>query len=342
MMRVSTHEANHLLGFMLEAHDDLTVKISRRLDRIKLRGRGSAQGTRRLKLLLAGIQELTEGIHEQAMGQLAPRLVEIGRSEMKHAAGSLTHSIPVRIDLAMPSARVLTDIAVSEPIQGLALNGWFDKLTNASVEGIDRAIRLGVAEGETTDQIMRRIRGTKSAQFRDGVLNTTRRQAQSIARTGVNHVTTQSREALYGRNGHIVKSVRIVATLDSRTSHICQAQDGKTYEIGAGPRPPFHVSCRSTTAPVTKSWKEMGINLKEAPEGTRASMSGQVPASTTYGDWLKGQKASVQNEALGAKRGAMFRTGDIEISRFTDRKGRAFGLDELQRRESDIFEAVSK
>ena len=340
LTRLTTHEANHLLGFMLEAHDDLAVKISRRLDRIKLRGRGSAQGTKRLKLLLAGVQELTEALHERAMDRLVPRLVEIGRAEMNHAAGSLATAVPVKIDLVMPSARVLTDIALSEPISGLALTGWFDKLTNSQVEGVDRAIRLGVAEGETTDQIMRRIRGTKAANFRDGVMGKTRRQAESIARTGVNHVTTRSRDALYERNSNLVSKVRIVATLDSRTSPICRTQDGKVYDVGAGPRPPFHVACRTTTAPVVKSWKDMGINLKEAPEGTRASMNGQVPKSTTYGDWLKGQNSTIQNEALGKKRGAMFRTGEIKVERFTDRKGRSFSLDELKKREADVFNAA--
>lgn len=341
LTRLSSHESNHLLGFMLEAHDDLSVKISRRLDRIKMRGRGSAQGTKRLKLLLAGIEEMTEAIHEQAMGQLTPRLVEIGRAEIKHAAGSIATASPVKINLIMPPARVLTNIALSEPISGLPIKGWFDKLTRSQVEGVDRAIRLGVAEGETTGQIMRRIRGTQAAKYRDGVLGGSRRRAQAIARTAVNHVTTRSRDALYGRNENVVKSVRIVSTLDSRTSPICQSQDGKVYMVGRGPRPPFHINCRTTTAPVLRSWKEMGINLKEAPAGTRASMSGQVPASVTYGDWLKRQNTTIQNEALGKTRGAMFRTGDLEISRFTDRKGRAFSLDELKRRESDVYDAVT-
>lgn len=342
LTRLSQHESTHLLGFMLEAHDDLSIKISRRLDRIKMRGRGSAQGTKRLKLLLAGIKEMTEAIHEQAMGQLAPRLVEIGQAEIKHAAGSIATASPVKIDLIMPPARVLTDIAMAEPMSGLAIKGWFDKLTRFQVEGVDRAVRLGVAEGETTNQIMRRIRGTQAAKYRDGVLGGSRRHAQAIVRTAVNHTTTRSRDALYGRNEDVVKSVRIVATLDSRTSPICQSQDGKVYMVGSGPRPPFHINCRTTTAPVLRSWKEMGIDLKEAPAGTRASMNGQVPASVTYGDWLKRQNATIQNEALGTTRGAMFRTGDLEITRFTDRKGRAFSLDELKRRESDVYDAATK
>ncbi len=50
-----------------------------------------------------------------------------------------------------------------------------------------------------------------------------------------------------------VEKYEIVATLDSRTSEICQEKDGmifdmKDYEPGVT-APPFHVNCRSTTAP---------------------------------------------------------------------------------------------
>ncbi|WP_460374159.1 minor capsid protein, partial [Staphylococcus aureus] len=49
-----------------------------------------------------------------------------------------------------------------------------------------------------------------------------------------------------------VERYEVVATLDSRTSEICQSIDGKVfefkdYEIGTT-APPFHVNCRTTTA----------------------------------------------------------------------------------------------
>ncbi len=50
-----------------------------------------------------------------------------------------------------------------------------------------------------------------------------------------------------------VKQYEIIVTLDSHTSEICQKLDGKVfdmkdYEVGIT-APPFHVNCRSTTAP---------------------------------------------------------------------------------------------
>ena len=81
----------------------------------------------------------------------------------------------------------------------------------------------------------------------------------------------------------------------------------------------------------------MGIALDKAPEGARASLTGTVRGRPTYGQWLRAQGAEIQNEALGPARAKLFRKGGLKIEQFTDRKGRAFTLDELRRREADAF-----
>lgn len=83
-----------------------------------------------------------------------------------------------------------------------------------------------------------------------------------------------------------VEKYEIVATLDHRTSEICQEMDGKVFDMKdfqAGiTAPPFHVFCRSCTAP----WFE------DNDDGTRAArgedgQTYQVPASMKYEDWKK-------------------------------------------------------
>ena len=83
--------------------------------------------------------------------------------------------------------------------------------------------------------------------------------------------------------------------------------------------------------PVTKSWKELGINLKEAPAGTRASMNGQVPATMTYNDWLKKQPVGFQDDILGKAKGQLYRKGGLPMDKFVDMKtGHEFTLKELR------------
>lgn len=81
-----------------------------------------------------------------------------------------------------------------------------------------------------------------------------------------------------------VEFFEVVATLDNKTSDICQEMDGKhfpmsDFEVGAT-APPFHVWCRSCTAP----WFE------DDDDGMRAARdeNGQtyyVPANMKYADW---------------------------------------------------------
>ena len=63
-------------------------------------------------------------------------------------------------------------------------------------------------------------------------------------------------------------------------------------------------NCRSTTVPVLdydQLGKDLGIkDLEPPPSGKRAASGGMVPSDTTYGEWLKKQPRSVQNDAIGA------------------------------------------
>ena len=132
------------------------------------------------------------------------------------------------------------------------------------------------------------------------------------------HTSTE----LYIANGFIV--------------HNCKARDGKVYPVDSGPRPPAHPNCRSSTSYVLKSWKELGIDLKEFPEGTRASMDGQVPANVTYNEWLKGKDSTFQDKVLGPTRAKLFREG-MPVDRFVNKAGDRLTLDKLRERDAEYF-----
>lgn len=130
--------------------------------------------------------------------------------------------------------------------------------------------------------------------------------------------------------------------------HNCRLRDGKQY-TNTGHRPighsyPWlggpgraHWRCRSVGVPVTKSFRDLGIDIDELSPGTRASMDGQVPADTTYGQWLKRQSAARQDDVLGPTRGALFRRGGLTIDKFADERGRELTLAELRERDAEAF-----
>ena len=69
----------------------------------------------------------------------------------------------------------------------------------------------------------------------------------------------------------------MVATLDSRTSSVCRSLDGRVFPVDSGPRPPFHINCRTSFVLVLKA-EYAG---REA-QGKRASAGGAVSDGLSY------------------------------------------------------------
>lgn len=83
-----------------------------------------------------------------------------------------------------------------------------------------------------------------------------------------------------------VERYEIVATLDGHTSDICQEMDGKVFKMSEYEEgvtaPPFHVNCRSCTAPYfDDEWGENGERAVRDEDGDTY----YVPADMTYGEW---------------------------------------------------------
>lgn len=73
---------------------------------------------------------------------------------------------------------------------------------------------------------------------------------------------------------------KILATLDNKTSHICQEQDGKIYKtseaiVGVN-YPPFHPNCRTTTISINK------YNFTDSRAGRTKKGSVILPANMNY------------------------------------------------------------
>ena len=173
---------------------------------------------------------------------------------------------------------------------------------------------------------------------------------EAVVRTALGHTAGNTHDAFYERNADLIKALKWSSTLDLRTTPQCRIRDGKLYspaghkpmghEIpwGAGPGR-LHWRCRSASVPVTKSNKELGIDLPdlELRNKTRASMDGQVSSDTSYSDWLKKQSAARQDEVLGATRAKLMRDGKLEMSEMYSHKGVFLTLDELRTRDAEAF-----
>lgn len=327
VQRLGSGVLQKLIPILNTADEEIVTQLVKR-------GADGTFTTRRLEALLQSIREINRDAHVELGRELRAELREVAAYEARYQADLFSRALPIRADIVTPAASTLNAVVTSRPFQGKLLRDALSELESSRARMVRDAIRLGVLEGQTIPQMVQRLRGTRALRYKDGVMNIGRRQAEALVRTAVSHTTSAAREETYLANSDIIKAESWIATLDSRTCVSCQSLDGQEFELGKGPRTPLHYSCRCVRVPVLKSWQEMGFGKGELPEGTRASMDGQVPASMTYNEWLKKQPAAVQDEALGPTRGKLFREGKVkDVDRFVNRNGDALTLDELRQRE---------
>jgi len=197
----------------------------------------------------------------------------------------------------------------------------FRGLAESQAERFSQVVRQGLLTGEPTADIARRLKGELNfsdggplslGQARAAKLLTVKQiqqaggdltrianhQVVSIVRTSVNQVANEASNRVYEANQDITKKYKYVATLDSRTSAICRALDGRVFEYGKGPKPPQHFGCRSTIVPEIDY---EGLGFEPPRPGKRAAKGGMVDADTNYGQWLLDQGTARQQEVLGTK-----------------------------------------
>ena len=186
-------------------------------------------------------------------------------------------------------------------VDGQLLKPWIARFTESAINDVSGTIRNGHALGQTNQQLVKRVIGTKGTNFRGSTLAKVRRNASTVVRTSIQHVASSARQEIWEANDDLIDKYQFLATLDSNTSRICRSLDLKEFELGNGPIPPLHPNCRSTTIPVLKE-KYQFLN-----EGaTRSAEGGPVDGKQNYHEWLKNQPRSVQDQVLGKKRSKLF------------------------------------
>lgn len=328
-----------IMTLLNKSDENLVAKIESRLSKLADTGFDTgAATTARLQRLLDDVRALNKDAYAELRKELTDELKAFGKYEVGFHANMISSFLPVGVDLTVPPLALISASVTSQPLQGRLLKEWVDGLGTARFNRLRDTIRVGLVEGQTTNDIVRNIRGTKAANYADGVMEIDRRGAEALVRTAVNFVGAEARDAVFEENGDIVDEWEWVSTLDNATCLECADLDGQTFALGEGPSQPAHIGCRCTKSPVLKGKLR---ELQLAVSGTRASKgsdgSTAVSGNLTYGEWLGKQSASFQDEALGADRAALFRRGGLSIDKFTDRAGNTLTLDALRDKEPSAF-----
>lgn len=127
----------------------------------------------------------------------------------------------------------------------------------------------------------------------------------------------------------------------------CSALDGKTWRVDDENRPdcPLHPRCRCMLAPVTISWRDLGIPIDELKDaarpytirpdknigaGGRREILEYGQHQGDYASWFEKQDEAFKLNVVGPGRLALLKGGKVQFSDFVDRAGNLRTLEELE------------
>lgn len=307
----------------------------------------------RLNALLVSVRTINAAAYAKVTGALEQEIAGFAQHEIGYQQDLFKSVIPPQIVGSVGIGEVAVQqvyaAALSRPFQGRLLKEWGQSLEQDRFTRIRDAIRIGFTQQQTNQQIIQRIRGTRANKFTDGIVQTDRRNLEAVVRTAVSHTAASAQDAFHKANEDLIGSVMWVATLDTSTTTLCAARDGKKYSVEThkpighdlpwlGGPGKAHWCCRSTSVPITKSWSELGgADLPSFTPSERSAMDGAAPADLTYSDWLKNQSVGRQNQVLGVTKAQLFRSGQLTIDQFQNSKGQTLTLDQLKARYTRAF-----
>lgn len=375
LMRLTGSIQNRVIELLNATESDIAMQIRDRLRNVT--GGATTQNLRRLQQLQRVINNIRNAAWTEVNAEWVERLREVARAEPAFLAGALATVSPVIVETTLPAPGLLDAIVRARPFQGRTLREWAADIQRADLQRIQQNIRIGLVQGETGNQIARRIVGTARLRGRDGQTQITRNQARAITRTAVNGISNFAKREFYTANPGVFSEELYVATLDEATTAVCRQFDGRTFAVGQGPIPPLHMNCRSLrvatigqdalqSRPMKASTNAMllreftdrrnirgvrggRIRSRDAlPRGTRGDfdafargrireLTGTTPAKVSYQQFLARQSVDFQNDVLGVTKARLFRDGRLPLSRFVNRAGDELTLRDLAIRDRSAF-----
>ena len=154
----------------------------------------------------------------------------------------------------------LMTLAGGQRVDSGLWSDYVSSMEQSTAMAYSGAVKAGYANGESISQIAARFKTIS-----EGLL---RREAEALARTGVQHYAQAATEAMYQANKDVIKKMIYFATLDNRTTLLCAGRDGSEWDIDDPRRPPLpaHWGCRSRYIPETRGMTGL--------EGTRTATGG--------------------------------------------------------------------
>lgn len=231
----------------------------------------------RLEALQIQTQNSLETMFAQQMGTMKKALSDVYASGYYHTAYTVQQGFGLGWDIAgLDQAQI--EKVLSKP---WAVDGY-----NFSTRIWNSKTKLiGEVHNELSKNLLTGADPQKAIDSLAKKMGTSKSNAGRLVMTEQAYFNSAAQKDCF--NDLDVEEYEIVATLDSHTSDICRSLDGKVFKMSdykpGVTAPPFHVYCRSTTAPHFKDNFDAGERAARGADGKTY----YVPDDVTYSEWKK-------------------------------------------------------
>lgn len=231
----------------------------------------------RLEALQIQTQNSLETMFTQQMGTMKKALSDVYASGYYHTAYTVQQGFGLGWDIAgLDQAQI--EKVLSKP---WAVDGY-----NFSTRIWNSKTKLiGEVHNELSKNLLTGADPQKAIDSLAKKMGTSKSNAGRLVMTEQAYFSSAAQKDCF--NDLDVEEYEIVATLDSHTSDICRSLDGKVFKMSdykpGATAPPFHVYCRSTTAPHFKENFDAGERAARGADGKTY----YVPDDVTYSEWKK-------------------------------------------------------
>lgn len=255
--RLKKGTADKYVKLLRRADAAMVAELRSRLDRFGTTGPTAARKVKSLNKLIDAVVAGRRSVWLELQKQMNADFREIGQAEAVISNELLIDSVGIEEFSPDLVAAGVVGVAVQANVyQGRTTPQHLKDLELKERQIIQRTIRQGVFDGMRAGAIVTGLRGSRGFGMSDGALQSTRTALGTLASTGVNAATSTGRTVQYRDTG-VITGLIWKATLDGRTTRICQSRDGHGVAFTddfpkdiplldpPGARPPAHFNCRS-------------------------------------------------------------------------------------------------
>ncbi len=229
---------------------------------------------KRLNALLMNTDKKLTEVYGISLGDTTAFLKSIIPEAYYHTIFDIAQGTGVQPEFSAVPTKLINKI-INEDWSGKNYSKHIWSNTDKLAEELREVLTEAAVSGESIYKTSRKV----TEKFDTASYN-----AERLIRTETTYATNQAEMLAYDELD--IDEYEFVATLDTRTSSICQKMDGKVFktsEAQAGKNlPAMHPNCRSTTIPHFKDGNPTMRTARDK-DGKRIT----VPASMKYDEWYE-------------------------------------------------------